>query len=222
MGVGSGAPPANAPQARGAAAPRSLRERTELAGRPKSEGRSDDAQIGQLVENIPRTMRVAVPLLVEARVARANVQALAENLQGGGAAYRHEVTVTKAMSVRLRAPDGGFFIETASPETQWIEKSSLVSSDDYASWRWHITPREKGRKRLQLIISARTVAADGLAAETALPDQVITVRVRANYARSAAHWAGWGVAALVGGLLAKFGEGALDAGWRIASKLMSG
>ena len=25
--------------------------------------------------------------------------------------------------LQLRAPDGGFFIETASPETQWIEKA---------------------------------------------------------------------------------------------------
>ncbi len=142
------------------------------------------AEIGQLVENIPRTMRVAVPALVEVRIAKADVQALAEGLQGGGAAYRHEVTVTKAMSVRLRAPDGGFFIETASPETQWIERTMLLSSDDFASWRWHVTPREKGKKRLQLIISARTVGADGLAAETALPDQVITVRVRTNYAKT--------------------------------------
>ncbi len=130
-------------------------------------------------------MRVAVPVLVEVRIARADVQSLAEGLQGGGAAYRHEVTVTKAMAVRMRAPDGGFFIETASPETQWIEQAALLSTDDYASWRWHVTPRERGRKRLQLIISARTVSGDGLAAETALPDQVITVRVRTNYAKMA-------------------------------------
>ena len=50
-----------------------------------------------------------------------------------------------------------------------------------------------------------------LAAETALPDQVITVRVRTNYAKVAGRWVGWGVAAVVGGLLAKFGEGAFDA-----------
>jgi hypothetical protein len=169
------------------------------------------AEIGQLVENIPRSMRVAVAAMIEVRVARADVQALAEGLQGGGAAYQHEVMVTKAMSVRLRAPDGGFFIETASPETQWIEKTMLLSSDDFASWRWHVTPREAGRKRLQLIISARTVSADGLAAETALPDQVITVRVRTNYAKVAGRWIGWGVAAIAGGLLAKFGEGAFAA-----------
>jgi hypothetical protein len=179
------------------------------------------AEIGQLVENIPRSMRVAITALVEVRVAKADVQALADGLQGGGAAYRHEVTVTKAMSVRLRAPDGGFFIETASPETQWIEKTMLLAGDDFASWRWHVTPRETGRKRLQLIISARTVA-DGLTAETGLPDQVVTVRVRTNYAKSMSHWVGWGLAALVGGLLAKFGEGALDAGMQVVARLTAG
>ena len=180
------------------------------AGQAPGRSFSPRTEIGQLVENIPRSMRVAVPALIEVRIARADVQALAEGLQGGSAAYQHEVTVTKAMSVRLRAPDGGFFIETASPETQWIEKAMLLSADDFASWRWHVTPRDKGRRRLQLIISARTVSADGLAAETALPDQVITVRVRTNYGRSAKRWVGWVFAAVAGGLLAKFGEGAFE------------
>lgn len=175
------------------------------------------AEVGQLVENIPRTMRVAVPVLVEVRIARSDVQNLAEGMQGGGDVQQHEVTITKAMSVRLRAPDGGFFIESASPETQWIEKTTLLSTDDFASWRWHVTPREKGRKRLQLVISARTVGSDGVAAETALPDQVITVRVRTNYGKSFARGTGWVAAALVGGLIAKFGEGAFDAGWQIVS-----
>jgi len=129
--------------------------------------------------------------------------------------------LTSAMSVRLRAPDGGFFIENASPETQWIEKTLLLSSDEFASWRWNVTPREKGKKRLQLIISARTVSGDGLAAETALPDQVITVRVRTNFAKSVSRWAGWAVAALVGGLLARFGEGAYEAGLQAFAKFMA-
>ena len=167
-------------------------------------------------------MRVAIPALIEVRIARAEVQQLAEGLQGGGAAYKHDVTVTKAMSVRLRAPDGGFYIETASPETQWIEKTALISNDDYASWRWHVTPREKGRRRLQLIISARTVSGDGLAAETALPDQVISVRVRTNFGKSFSRLIGWSVAAVAGGLIAKFGEGALDQGIQIITRLTKG
>ncbi len=161
---------------------------------------------GQLVENIPRRMRVAVPVVVEARVARAEVKAIAEGLQGGGAVYRHEVTVTKAMSVRLRAPEGGFFIETSSPETQWIDNVLGVATDDFASWRWTVTPRERGKKRLQVLISARTVGGDGLAAETALPDQVIEVKVGINVARTALRWGGWIAAAVLGGVLARFGE----------------
>jgi len=176
------------------------------------------AEVGQLVENIPRSMRVAVPALVEVRIARADVRNLAEGMPGG-ATQQHEVKVTKVMSVSLRAPDGGFFIESASPETQFIDGTNSLSADDFASWRWHVTPREKGKKRLQLVISARTIA-DGVAAETALPDQVITVRVRTNYGKSFARGFGWVIAALIGGLVAKFGEGAFDAGWHVLSKLI--
>jgi neural Wiskott-Aldrich syndrome protein len=174
------------------------------------------AEVGQLVENIPRTMRVAVPALVEVRIARSDVRNLAEGMQGGGEAHQHEIKITKVMSVSLRAPDGGFFIESASPETQFIDGTHTLSTDDFASWRWHVTPRQKGKKRLQLIISARTIA-DGLVAETALPDQVISVRVRTNYGKSFVRGFGWIIAAVVGGFIAKFGEGAFDAGWRIIS-----
>ncbi len=73
------------------------------------------------------------------------------------------------MSVRLRSPDGGFYIETSSPETQWIENVLGLVADDFASWRWTITPRERGKQRLQLLISARTVGADGLTARQLCP-----------------------------------------------------
>lgn len=159
-----------------------------------------------MVENIPRVMRVGTPAVVEARIARADVKALAEGLQGGGGAWRHELAVTKAMSVRLRSPDGGFYIETSSPETQWIENTLGFITDDYASWRWTVTPRERGARRLQLVISARTVGSDGVTAETALPDQVVNVKVKVNFARSAKRAGGWALAAIAGGVLARFGE----------------
>lgn len=167
--------------------------------------------LGQLAENIPRSMRTGATERVEIRIAKASIQDLAEGLEGGGAAWRHNVIITKAMSVRLRAPEGGFFIETASPETQWIENQLGLTGDDFASWRFLVTPQTRGRARLQIIISARTVGADGFAAETALPDQTIDVHVRANYGRAAKRWAGWTLAAIVGGALAKFGEAGIDA-----------
>ena len=174
-------------------------------------------EAGQLVENIPRRMRIGIPVVAEARIARADVKALAEGLQGGGAAFRHEVVVTKAMSVRLRAPDGGFSIENRSPETQWIENVLGLAADDYASWRWTVTPRTRGKRQLQLIVSARTIGADGMTAETALPDQIVDVKVSINYGRTAARWFGWIAAAILGGLLARFGE----TGWTVAQVLFA-
>jgi hypothetical protein len=172
-------------------------------------------QAGQLVENIPRKMRAGIPVIVEARVARADVKAIADGLQGDGAANRYELTVTKAMSVRLKAPDGGFTIETASPETQWIENVSGLMSNDYASWRWSIIPQLRGKRRLQLVISARTVGTDGLTAETALPDQVIEVAVGINMARTLAKWVSWIGAAVAGGVLSQFGGPIYELGKRL-------
>lgn len=151
-------------------------------------------------------MRAWVPVVVQVRIARAEIANLGRGMEGEAPVRRHDIVVTKAMSVRLRAPEGGFFIETGSPETQWIENHLGVLSDDFASWRWTVTPQRTGKARLQLIVSARTVGADGLVAETALPDQVINVSVAVNYGRMARQWGGWIAAAIVGGVLAKFGE----------------
>ena len=169
------------------------------------------AELGQLAENIPRKMRAGVSERVEVRIAKAHAAAITDGLDGHGAAWKHDVTVTQAMSVRLRAPEGGFFIETASPETQWIENHlGVMGGDDYASWRFLVTPQRRGWSKLQIIISARTIGADGLAAETALPDQMIEVKVRTNFKRTLARWTGWILAAVAGGAFAKFGEGAFE------------
>lgn len=195
------APPARAEERRRASSPASV-------------------EAGQLAENVPRKMRVAVPVVVEARIAKASIKAIADGMSGS--VHQHEVQVTKAMSVKLRAPDGGFWIETASPETQWIESIAGLMSDDFASWRWSVTPRSSGRKRLQLVVSARTVGADGLTAETALPDQIIDVRVGVNWAQTAQRWGGWVAAAILGGLIQRFGEGALADGLKSLIALVTG
>ena len=161
---------------------------------------------GQLAENIPRSMRVGRTDRAEVRIGKAAVASIAEGLEGGGAAWRHSVVVTKAMSVRLRSPDGAFFIESASPETQWIEGNLGYASDDFASWRFSITPKTRGKSRLQIIVSARTVGADGVAAETALPDQLVEVKVKSDVRRAFWRLAGWAIAAIAGGALATFGE----------------
>jgi len=197
------------------------RERTRR-GQVRSQAPGPVVEAGQMVENIPRFMRVDVPSLVEVSIARSDVKNLQDTLSGPAPAHRHNLMITKAMSVRLRAPDGGFFIETASPETQWIDNNLGIEADDYAMWRWNVTPKTRGRKRLQVIVSARTVGSDGLAAETALPDQVVEVRVRTNYKKNVKHLAGWTTAAIIGGLLARFGEQIWETGRVLVLSLMSG
>jgi hypothetical protein len=174
-------------------------------GTARKKGKGAKVDQGQLAENIPRSMRVGRTERVEVRIAKASVKALTEGLEGDGAVWQHQVTITKAMAVRIRAPEGGFFIETASPETQWIENNLGYSNDDFASWRFLITPQWRGWSQLQIIISARTIGADGVAAETALPDQIIEVKVRRNLKRTFARLFGWAVAAIAGGALATFG-----------------
>lgn len=165
---------------------------------------------GQLAEAIPRFMKVWTPEKVEVRIARRSLDGLIVGLEGRGTAARHDIVITSAMSVRLKAPDGGFAIDSVSPETQWVEnRLGLVSSDEFASWLWTVRPLRRGRMRLHLVVSARTAGADGSMAETALPDQIIEIKVRTNYAMAAKRWAGWIAAAVIGGALGKFGEEAI-------------
>jgi hypothetical protein len=184
--------------------------------RAPKRSKSANVETGQLAENIPRSMRVGKTVRVEIRIAKASVKSLTDGIDGGGQTWQHTVAITKAMSVRLRAPEGGFFIESASPETQWIESNLGFGSDDFASWRFLITPQSRGWSDLQIIVSARTIGADGSAAETALPDQIVEVKVRANIGRTIARLFGWTVAAVIGGALATFGE----SGMTIATALM--
>lgn len=170
-------------------------------------GQRTGGQAGQgpLVETIPRRMRVGVPSSAQVRISRDRIDGLILLLmKGRGMAHRPETLITRALSVRLRAPDGGFWIEAASPETQWIETSNLPQ-DEQIAWRWTVTPQRRGRGRLILVVTARAVGHDGLAAETAPPDRVIEVAVTGGRLRRLAGWGGFLAALIVGAMLGRFG-----------------
>jgi hypothetical protein len=89
-----------------------------------------------------------------------------------------------------------------SPETQWIfERPEAADGETYGRWRWVVTPSETGQRRLQVIIAARSIDKNGLVGDTALPDQVITVRVRMNVLRSLGRGIQWLAAMILGGIL---------------------
>ena len=170
-----------------------------------------DIEAGKLVENIPRSMRIAIPVMVEARIAQQDSEDLYMDLAGDGEVHKHQVYVSSAMTVQLRAPSGGFTIESISPDTQWIEnKLGIIDGGDFGAWRWTVTPRERGTRKLQLVVSARTTDKKGMVAESPMPDQIIEVDVSINYRELFKRAAGWIVAAIGGGALAKYGEGVVS------------
>ena len=91
-------------------------------------------------------MRVGALEKVEVRIARSDVEGLTERMTGGGHLHRHDVRVADAMTVRLRAPPGGFLIDPLSAETCWTHKAkgAGLPEHDFASWRWSVTPQRRG------------------------------------------------------------------------------
>jgi hypothetical protein len=184
------------------------------AGAAPPPGRQPQAaqqtQAGPIIESVPRRMRAGVASAGEVRIARDRVEGLIAALNG--AAARPDSFAVRALSVRLRAPNGGFTIEPTSPETQWVENTSSLIHDDHAVWRWIVTPQRSGNGRLVIMVSARTIGHDGVAADTAPPDRVIDIKVRGNPLRRVGRAAAWVVVAALGAAAARFGPQLWDAG----------
>jgi len=176
---------------------------------------------GPLVESVPRRMRVDVTSKAEVRISRDRIESLVVALNGASVPHRPDQIAARALSVRLKAPNGGFLIESVSPETQWVEGGAGFVHDEYAVWRWTVTPQRSGRGRLLLMVSARTVGQDGLAAETAPPDRVIDVRVTPNRSRRLKRLMGWMVALAIGAILGKLSGHFWDVAAALLHKLLS-
>lgn len=203
---------ARAPHATGRPSAASLR-----TGAPSAGERSRDAAGGtrqSLAEGVPRRMRVGVTETVEVRISRQEI----ESIDGGAAA---EFVVARAMTLRLRSANSAFFVEPVSLETQWIENRVGLMADEFAIWRWNVTPRKKGRGTLQLSLGLRTLTRDGHAADTPVPSEKISVRVGGNVNTRVKTLFSWVFAAAVGALLAVFGSDLLAMGVVLVEQVQS-
>ncbi|MBO0766964.1 MAG: hypothetical protein J2P50_20560, partial [Hyphomicrobiaceae bacterium] len=131
-----------------------------------------------LIEAIPRRMRLGATTSAEVHVGRDKVDNLLQLLAGNRLLPHPAAITSRVLSVRLRAPDGAFAIEATTPETQWIEPRAAQPQDGPVTWHWEITPLQRGRGQLQLLVSAHMVGRDGSAAEATSPDRIIEVAVR--------------------------------------------
>lgn len=160
--------------------------------------------MGKLVERIPRVMRQGIVEHVEVRIGREATEELIARVQGRGATNMHTVAVTRAMSLYLRAPDGGFIIEPLAPETQWVfDRPSFLENEPFGRWRWAVLPMKRGSRRLQLVAAARSVDENGMIGDVALPEQVFEVAVRINWSATLKKVALWAGLAVAGGVLAQ-------------------
>jgi hypothetical protein len=155
----------------------------------------------------------------EVRIARDRIEGLIQMLSRD-AARQQLMAAARALTVRLKAPEGGFLVETASPETQWVESGSKLIHDEQAAWHWAVIPQARGRHRLLLQVSVRTVGQDGLALDAAAPDRLIEVRVRPNYFYTVRRWAWWLTALLLGAAIGYFGPRLVENGLAIARKIL--
>lgn len=135
--------------------------------------------IARLIEHIPRKMRASVPETIEVRLSKEEAAGLFEGVKGQGTAQSQ---LTRAITIKLSAPEGGFFIETLSPETQWLfDRPSFLGEEAFGRWIYTVVPHESGRHVLLLQVSARDMDETGVARDLAVPEQAVEVRVRANY-----------------------------------------
>jgi len=165
-----------------------------------TDGRAINA--ARLIERIPSRMAINRPMTVEIRIPRGAVLATSAAASG-----RNEI-LSRALSVRLRAPSGGCQVENAAPETQWFD-ARASHHDDEVRWRWVVTPRMTGSQPLLLSVSLRAIAADGMAIETNLPEQQALIRVSRNYLGMVGRWMKLAVAVLLGAAAAFLATG----GW---------
>jgi hypothetical protein len=173
------------------AAPGPRRAPGEAAARPPPRPAAGQRQgqrsaAGPLMEAIPRHMRVGSAAAAQVRIPRDKVESLMQLLLAGRG-QQPDAAYAYVLSVRLRAPEGGFAIEPATPETQWVEAPPGHPPghhpEEPVSWRWTVTPLRRGRRRLQLLVGVRSVGDDGVGPEAAPPDRTIEVSVGANRLR---------------------------------------
>lgn len=137
------------------------------------------------MEAIPRRMRAGSATSAQVRINRDKIDSLMQLLAAGRALPHPEGAIAHMLSVRLVAVEDGFAIDPETPETQWIELANggQATPEDHLGWRWAVTPLQRGRQRLQLIVKARSLTRDGIGPEMAPPDRIIEVTVRRDRLR---------------------------------------
>mgnify|MGYP005813093249 CR=1 FL=1 len=169
----------------GPALPDAPESRRKGRGRqPSARGKEEPPGVlARVLEALPRKMRAGQAELVQIRLTKEDAgRLLARAPRRGQPQPAGEAPpVCRAIAMRLSAPEGGLFIETSQPETQWLaDLPSFLGDEPFGAWAWTVIASESGPAPLSLSISAREVDANGVPAAYRLPEQTVKVRVLGN------------------------------------------
>ncbi len=168
--------------------PAKTESRAGAARAPARRKTGNNALVSKVLATIPRKTRVGVAETVEILISKEEAGLIFGWLSRQGPQQRNESEAPcRAVTLRLTAPEGGFFIEGAAPETQWLlDRPAFLGDEAFGTWAWSVIPNEAGAYGLTLSMAAREVDANGVANSVALPDQVVKVQVRGSF------WRGFG------------------------------
>jgi hypothetical protein len=137
------------------------------------------ALLAKILENIPRKARAGVPQKAQISISREEAGLIFGQLSRPPRQAAGTEAACRAITVRLTAPEGAFFIEALTHETQWLP--NRLAGEASGNWAWTAVPATPGSHGLKVSISARDLDASGPGAMIALPDQTIKVRVGGNF-----------------------------------------
>ena len=153
----------------------------------------------RLVEPFARTIWIGESQVIELALPREVLEALALTPESRVS----PPFAMRAISIRLRAQDNACFVEPLTHETQWVENTQGLVTDEMIVWRWSLTGRKGGTAHLLLQIAVRSLAHDGHASDTQLPDQPFALRGKTRIGKRIVSIAVWG-AAILGGIILGF------------------
>lgn len=126
-----------------------------------------------------------------------------------------------AVSLRLSVVSGSAQIETATPETAWLDASRGQPGEE-AIWLWTVTPQRRGRMQLMVTGTARTVTRAGAGSEIVLAGQRVEVRATPNYVRGIGKATAVTLLAGTGALLDDYAEPALEIAMQFMTRIVGG
>ncbi|MGO9173001.1 MAG: Clp protease N-terminal domain-containing protein [Rhodomicrobium sp.] len=169
-------------------APASPKKKRKAAA-PKGPGRGrtePPSLLAKVLEGIPRKTSVARTETIQIQLTREDAGLLFARLPRRGQPQQGAgpQPPCRAVTVRLSAPEGGFFIEALTPETQWLfERPSVLGEEPFGTWKWSAISNESGTRVLSVSIFARDIDGNGLLGDIQVPAQAIDVRVRGGFGR---------------------------------------